>query len=263
MRQGEPGFPSPLRSNIDKIQVHPICGNCSKIAAACTYDDEPRENDIRASPGKLRTPIPDALEEDENRSKGNLFPPEQTPDLCAIETQLAKLTSLVEQLQEDRRALRRETVNSEPVAASTANGDSGPEQPSGAAVDGSSDEFAIPTGLATDPVDPLSGSNVGHLSHARRGSSRLVLSTCTVTIIPNCCLDMSAQPTGPISPTNWESSTNCSPVRTKLAISRQLVIPWQTLLEVRRARSCALESPRNFLALPHMLSLCDREPFPW
>lgn len=116
------------------------------------------------------------LEEEENRNQGNLFPSGQTPDLCAIETQLAKLTSLVEQLQEDRRALGRDAVNPEPVAASTANGESGPEEPCGAAVGGSGDEFAIPTGLATDPVDPLSGSNVGHLSHAGRGSSRFVLS---------------------------------------------------------------------------------------
>lgn len=243
--------------------MHPICGNCSKIAAACTYDDEPRPNDIRASPAKQQTPIPDALEDD-SRNQDNLVRSGQTPDLCAIETQLAKLTSLVEQLQEDRRALRRDAVNSEPVAASTANGDSGPEKPSGTAVDGGSDEFAIPTGLATDPVDPLSGSNVGHLSHAGRGSSRLVLSTCIkVTVIPNRCLDMSAQPTGPMSPTNWESSTNCLPARTRLVIPRGLVILWQTLLGVRKARSCTLEYPRNFLASAHTLSLSDRAPFLW
>lgn len=140
--------------------------------------------------------MPRTLEEDVDELQslyGQLRRAESTgekPDPTAIESRLDKLMSMIERLGESGQTL--EDVGMQVTASDakveptqldgprTSNDPNGNKTPSGSisprrnATESSSDEFPIPSGQATDLVDPVGSLNLGHLSLEDGGRSRLV-----------------------------------------------------------------------------------------
>lgn len=116
---------------------------------------------------------------------------EQKSGSQAIEVRLAKLTSMIERLSKSNQPLDAterqnlaQDVNLEPAQGHTRQS-SGQTRPSTASrpasprrvTDSSNDEFPIPSGHATDLVDPVGSLNLGHLSLEDGGKSRYVGTT--------------------------------------------------------------------------------------
>ncbi|KAJ5764791.1 hypothetical protein N7520_004350 [Penicillium odoratum] len=189
------------------FQVHPICGNCAKTGAECLYDvssqkrEERRDGAERGGHGvKRRRETPQTWEEDVDELQtiyGQIRQAEgssgQKPDPRAIEHRLDKLMSMIERLggtaqaleaAQKRAAAPSATVESalleELRQAHARNGraaSSRPLSPRRAAAESSGDEFPIPSGQATDLVDPVGSLNLGHLSLDDGGRSRYVGTT--------------------------------------------------------------------------------------
>lgn len=113
--------------------------------------------------------------------------PDQKSDPRAIEARLDKLMSMIEHIGAPSHALEAEQtrstvskggLNSTLVdkvredARNDGSVSSRPASPRRAAADSSGDEFPIPSGQATDLVDPVGSLNLGHLSLEDGGRSR-------------------------------------------------------------------------------------------
>ncbi|KKA19782.1 C6 transcription factor [Rasamsonia emersonii CBS 393.64] len=190
-------------------KVHPVCGNCLKNGTECVYDTtvpkkgtgaDNRGEDYHGVKRRREMSRPLDGDTDESQSflggwrdaRGNL--PEPRGSSQAIEARLDKLTSLLEQLSKADRSLSVEEMSRQllmmnqngdwrSVPKSAGNGDtakpasgSRPASPRRNA-DSSGDEFPIPSGKATDPVDPVGSLNLGHLSLEDGGKSRYVGTT--------------------------------------------------------------------------------------
>ncbi|KGO74949.1 Signal recognition particle, SRP19 subunit [Penicillium italicum] len=142
---------------------------------------------------------PRTLEEDVNELQslyGHLRRAESTgekPDPSAIESRLDKLMSMIERLRESGQTLEdvgvqvtalnakvEPTQLDDPRASNDLNGNktlSRSTSPHCISAELSSDEFPIPSGQATDLVDPVGSLNLGHLSLEDGGRSRYVGTT--------------------------------------------------------------------------------------
>lgn len=140
--------------------------------------------------------MPRTLEEDVDELQslyGQLKRAESTgerPDPSAIESRLDKLMSMIEHLGESGQTLEDVGMQvtaldakvepaglDDPRASNDSNGTKTPSRsasPRRIAAESSSDEFPIPSGQATDLVDPVGSLNLGHLSLEDGGRSRLV-----------------------------------------------------------------------------------------
>jgi ribosomal protein L32 len=185
------------------FQIHPICGNCQKNNTECIYDvstqkdDDGRDGSSQNIHGvKRRREIPPTLEEDVNELQslyGHLKRAEtigEKPDPSAIESRLDKLMSMIERLGGTGQTLdnvEMQAMAPDAKVGPTQLGDPRPSNrmvgnktPSGStsprriAPESSNDEFPIPSGQATDLVDPVGSLNLGHLSLEDGGRSRLV-----------------------------------------------------------------------------------------
>ncbi|KAJ5712115.1 hypothetical protein N7488_006271 [Penicillium malachiteum] len=187
-------------------RVHPICSNCAKTGADCVYDtasqkrDDGRDEAERSNQGvKRRRGTPRTWEEDVDELQsicGHLrqteSPAGQKPDSRAIEHRLDKLMSMIERINGSSSTLEaadQHTVTPNAAVESAlleelrrAHARNGrttsprPSSPRRAAAE-SSDEFPIPSGQATDLVDPIGSLNLGHLSLEDGGRSRYVGTT--------------------------------------------------------------------------------------
>ncbi|KAJ5948364.1 hypothetical protein N7466_001379 [Penicillium verhagenii] len=188
--------------------VHPICDNCAKTGAECVYDvssqrrDEGRDGAGQGSRHgvKRRRETPQTWEEDVDELQtiyGQMRQAEasagQKSDPRAIEYRLDKLMSMIARLGGTAQAL--EAAERHAAAPSAAvesalleelrqtharNGratSSRPSSPRRTAAESSGDEFPIPSGQATDLVDPVGSLNLGHLSLDDGGRSRYVGTT--------------------------------------------------------------------------------------
>lgn len=140
--------------------------------------------------------MPRTLEEDVDELQslyGQLKRAESTgekPDPSAIESRLDKLMSMIERLGGSDEALEDVGIQAtapdakvEPIQTADPgwtdglNGNKAPSRstsPRPIAAESSNDEFPIPSGQATDLVDPVGSLNLGHLSLEDGGRSRLV-----------------------------------------------------------------------------------------
>ncbi|KAJ5493557.1 hypothetical protein N7463_009644 [Penicillium fimorum] len=194
------------RRKVKCDKIHPICGNCVKNNTKCIYDvafhkdDDGRDGSPRNVHGiKRRREMPRTLEEnvDELQSiYGHLRRAESTgdkPDPSAIESRLDKLMSMIERLGGGDQALEdvgMQTTTADAKVEPTQLDDQRPSNdlnekeslsrsssPHRIAAELSSDEFPIPSGQATDLVDPVGSLNLGHLSLEDGGRSRYVGTT--------------------------------------------------------------------------------------
>ncbi|KAJ5998118.1 hypothetical protein N7499_005503 [Penicillium canescens] len=184
---------------------HPICGNCVKNNTECIYDasaqrDEGARDTSQHTHGvKRRRENAQILEEgvDELQSiYGHLKQAESSTsdksDPRAIESRLDKLMSMIERLGGTNQALEaaaeKDTTLDTKVEPTTSNDPrpshthgnvalSRPASPRRIAAESSGDEFPIPSGRATDLVDPVGSLNLGHLSLEDGGRSRYVGTT--------------------------------------------------------------------------------------
>ena len=108
---------------------------------------------------------------------------DQKPNPRAIEHRLDKLMSMIDRLGGSAQALEaaekhaavESTLLEELRQTHARNGgtvSSRPSSPRRAAAESSGDEFPIPSGQATDLVDPVGSLNLGHLSLDDGGRSR-------------------------------------------------------------------------------------------
>lgn len=183
-------------------QIHPICGNCVKNNTECIYnapaqkDEDARDTSQHAHGIKRRRENAQTLEEgvDELQSiYGHLKQTESSTsdksDPRAIESRLDKLMSMIERLGGTKQALEavaeKDTILDTKLEPTTSNAPrpshmhgnaalSRPASPRRIAAESSGDEFPIPSGRATDLVDPVGSLNLGHLSLEDGGRSRLV-----------------------------------------------------------------------------------------
>ena len=166
----------------------------------CIYDVSSQKDDDGSSQYihgvKRRRGIPRTLEEDVNELQslyGHLKRAEsigEKPDPSAIESRLDKLMSMIERLGRTGQTLENVEMQATAPAAkvdATQLGDPRPSSgldkskapsrsasPRRVAPESSNDEFPIPSGQATDLVDPVGSLNLGHLSLEDGGRSRLV-----------------------------------------------------------------------------------------
>lgn len=114
--------------------------------------------------------------------------PDQKSDPRAIEARLDKLMSMIEHIggsdQAPEASERQSTASANGMdsallekarqnsARSGSSASSRPVSPRRAAAEPSGDEFPIPSGQATDLVDPVGSLNLGHLSLEDGGRSR-------------------------------------------------------------------------------------------
>ncbi|CAG8108925.1 unnamed protein product [Penicillium salamii] len=195
------------RRKVKCDKTHPICGNCAKNNTECIYDVSPQKDEDahedypQPTHGiKRRRKAPRSLEEDVDELhsiyghlKQTQYGTGEKPDSSAIESRLDKLMSMIERLGE-----KEQTVDAVETKQTTPDTKVEPRQlddlrqnnhlngsgavqraasPRRFAIDSSGDEFPIPSGQATDLVDPVGTLNIGHLSLDDGGSSRYVGTT--------------------------------------------------------------------------------------
>ncbi|KAJ5382134.1 hypothetical protein N7517_000045 [Penicillium concentricum] len=194
------------RRKVKCDKIHPICGNCVKNNTKCIYDvsfhkdDDGRDGSPQNVHGvKRRREMPRTLEEDVDELQsiyGHLRRAESTgekPDPSAIESRLDKLMSMIERLGGSDQTLEdlgmqttaadakvEPTQSDDPRPSNDLNGKKAPlrsSSPRRIAAELSNDEFPIPSGQATDLVDPVGSLNLGHLSLEDGGRSRYVGTT--------------------------------------------------------------------------------------
>ncbi|GES62204.1 C6 transcription factor [Aspergillus terreus] len=193
------------RRKVKCDKVHPVCGNCVKNGTECVYDAPPQKDGAGQSKNghgvkrrrEMSRPLDDDPMEDIQSIYGHLKQAgsDQKIGSQAIEARLDKLTSMIERLSKTNqpldpadRQLLAQNVNLDAVKgdtrAATSHGQGAtlkpatprPDSPRRAA-DSSGDEFPIPSGHATDLVDPVGSLNLGHLSLEDGGRSRYVGTT--------------------------------------------------------------------------------------
>lgn len=186
--------------SVGSFQVHPVCGNCVKNSTECVYDVSPQIDETPRDLSQSRhgvkrrreTPreTPRTLEEDVDELQsiyGHLREAgSSAAHKGAIEARLDKLMSMIERIGGDQavEAVERHAESLEPNVKEEplSNNDwkrSSSERsasPRRAAAESSGDEFPIPSGQATDLVDPVGSLNLGHLSLEDGGRSRWVVS---------------------------------------------------------------------------------------
>ncbi|KAJ5226490.1 hypothetical protein N7468_007715 [Penicillium chermesinum] len=196
------------RRKVKCDKVHPICGNCAKTGADCVYDTssqkqkDTRDTASRNQGTKRRRGTPRSWEDDVRDLQSTYGPARhtegsaQSPDKSdprAIEARLNNLMSVIEriggttqayELAEKHAKSPSATVESalldelrQSNARSAKNASPRPSSPARAAMESSGDEFPIPSGQATDLVDPIGSLNLGHLSLEDGGRSRYVGTT--------------------------------------------------------------------------------------
>ncbi|KAJ5625252.1 transcriptional regulator family: Fungal Specific TF [Penicillium lagena] len=185
------------RRKVKCNKVHPVCGNCVKNGTDCVYDvssqndENPRDSSRSGHGVKRRKGTPRTLEEDVDELQSIYGHLRQTGSSAAhkgaIEARLDKLMSMIERIGGDQavEAAERRTASLEPVVKEEPlpNNDwkrSSSERsasPRRAGAESSGDEFPIPSGQATDLVDPVGSLNLGHLSLEDGGRSRYVGTT--------------------------------------------------------------------------------------
>ncbi|KAE8355963.1 fungal-specific transcription factor domain-containing protein [Aspergillus coremiiformis] len=192
------------RRKVKCNKVHPVCGNCVKNGTECVYDVAPQKDSglhnsqARGGHGNKRRRESSRPVEDDIDDVGSLHghlrqvgSSEQRYGSQAIEARLDKLTSMIERLSKTngsldaaQRHLLAPNVNPEAGRGESRPGNGTVMKPAGTShpdsprrADSSSEEFPIPTGHATDLVDPVGSLNLGHLSLEDGGRSRYVGTT--------------------------------------------------------------------------------------
>ncbi|KAJ5345831.1 hypothetical protein N7452_003835 [Penicillium brevicompactum] len=180
------------RRKVKCDKTHPICGNCVKNNTECIYDvSSQKDEEVREEPSqpahgiKRRRKTPRPLEEDVDELQsiyGHLrqADPEtgEKPDTGAIESRLDKLMSMIERTTPDTKVEPRQLDDLRQHNQLNGNGTAKrAPSPRRVAADSSGDEFPIPSGQATDLVDPVGTLNLGHLSLEDGGRSRYVGTT--------------------------------------------------------------------------------------
>lgn len=194
-----------------------MCGNCAKTGAECVYDtssqnrEDVRDDSDRGAQGvKRRRQIPRSWEDDVDELQSIYAhlreaksSPDQKPDPRAIEARLNKLMSVIEHIRGSGQT--SEPAEQQPVpstsnvdstlieklrqgsARNSSSASSRPVSPRRAGAESSGDEFPIPSGRATDLVDPIGSLNLGHLSLEDGGRSRYVGTTYWAYISHEVC----------------------------------------------------------------------------
>lgn len=160
------------------LQVHPECGNCRKTGTQCTYD-APDSQDVGD----------DGQQHARKRRRGDSQPSGddtvdvqgtseiQRPDSQDIQARLEKLKSMIEKLNDnpnqtldlsERQYLAQSGEFDSNKRDFMGGGIRSPRRPA----DSSGDDFPVPSGRATDLVDPVGSMNLGHLSLEDGGKSR-------------------------------------------------------------------------------------------
>ncbi|QQK48436.1 C6 transcription factor, putative [Penicillium digitatum] len=194
------------RRKVKCNKIHPRCGNCVKNNTECIYnvpsqkEDDGRDGSSHNAHGvKRRREMSRTLEEDVDELRslyGHLRRAQTTgekPDPSAIELRLDKLMLMIERLGESGQTFEDVRMQAtaqdvkvdptqldDPRASNDLNGNKTPSRstsPHVFAAESSSDEFPIPSGQATDLVDPVGSLNLGHLSLEDGGRSRYVGTT--------------------------------------------------------------------------------------
>lgn len=186
-----------------------MCGNCVKNGTECVYDAAPQKESTapRSQQGsgsgnangnghgvkRRRESRP--LEDDETVGLQSVYgdikheqpqSPGHRPGSQAIEARLDKLTSMIERLsktnqpldQADKQLLLESAQrDSRPVIHNSKPDTAKPHADSRTASprrmpELTGDEFPVPSGQATDLVDPVGSLNLGHLSLEDGGRSR-------------------------------------------------------------------------------------------
>ncbi|KAJ9249875.1 transcriptional regulator family: Fungal Specific TF [Paecilomyces variotii] len=204
------------RRKVKCDKVHPVCGNCVKNGTECVYDAVPRRDTTTSSHGpdasvhgvkrRRETSRPldgdgEGLQSPHNNARDGRNGGSQE-QRNAIEARLDKLTSMIERLsrtkgppslEEVDRQLRAENpelesmrehrqnllraqagvVDGQGMRSSAESRQASPRRNA----EFSDDEFPIPSGQATDLVDPVGSLNLGHLSLEDGGKSRYVGTT--------------------------------------------------------------------------------------
>lgn len=183
-------------------------------AAPQQKDAGPRTGQMKGGHGvKRRRETSRPLEEDvdELQSIYGHLPQDETPDnrpdSQGIEARLAKLTSMIEHFSKTNQPLdpteKQLLVQNANVESAQRDKDTrqsnrrSTEKPSSGSRPGtprraresSNDEFPIPSGHATDLVDPVGSLNLGHLSLEDGGKSRYVGTTYWAYISHEVCID--------------------------------------------------------------------------
>lgn len=193
-----------------------MCGNCLKNATDCVYDvaTSKQESKTQLRDGEssqhgvkrrreMSRPIDSDMEESHSSvgemkefsggdgGGGTVRPPRQGSQ--AIEARLDKLTNMIEKLSKVNGRLSIEEMNrqlrsihqdvesrkeSNEITKHHGEKRGSQSQPSSPkrTTDSSGDEFPVPSGNATDLVDPIGSLNLGHLSLEDGGKSRCDLS---------------------------------------------------------------------------------------
>ncbi|KAJ5490747.1 hypothetical protein N7539_002314 [Penicillium diatomitis] len=192
------------RRKVKCDKIHPICGNCAKTGTECTYDvsalrkvDDRRDgsdqepHNLKRRRGQSR-PSSDGMDDVQSlyaRSTETVSSRNPKANPSAIEARLDKLMSMIERIGGSPRSLeeaeRQVFAEKSGVDATftqhlrkgrdiTSSRKSSPQRRT---ADSSGDEFPIPSGPATDLVDPIGSLNLGHLSLDDGGRSRYVGTT--------------------------------------------------------------------------------------
>ncbi|KAL4762699.1 putative C6 transcription factor [Aspergillus foveolatus] len=184
------------RRKVKCDKVHPICGNCAKNGTDCVYDAASQSRQDSGSRGgrdkdgygvKRRRETSRQLEDDivDLQSMYGRLRQAGPSEQKSIESRLDKLTSMIERLsktsqpavsaEQQQIMAQNSALDVSKGEVRAANGGSRPGSPRRAA-DSSGDEFPVPSGHATDLVDPVGSLNLGHLS-LEDGRSRYVGTT--------------------------------------------------------------------------------------
>ena len=173
-------------------------------------DAEPRTGQMKGGHGvKRRRETSRPLEEDDDELQsiyGHLREddmPDNRPGSRGIEARLAKLTSMIEHFSKtnqpldptEKQLLAQNVERAQEDKDSRQSNGHGTEKPSSDSRPGtphrvaesSNDEFPVPSGHATDLVDPVGSLNLGHLSLEDGGKSRYVGTTYWAYISHEVC----------------------------------------------------------------------------
>ncbi|OJJ45807.1 hypothetical protein ASPZODRAFT_69040 [Penicilliopsis zonata CBS 506.65] len=187
------------RRKVKCDKIHPVCGNCRRNNTECVYDTAQRKGSSRlqheeSSDGHVtkrrreESPQPDNPDgvEEVQMVYGQVKQEPKSAGANAIEARLDKLSSMIERFSKanptldpaEMKTLRRKALGAASQGqamekSSSASRGTSPHRNA----DSSGDEFPIPSGHATDPVDPMGSLNLGHLSLDERGRSRYVGTT--------------------------------------------------------------------------------------
>lgn len=174
-----------------------MCGNCFKNSSECVYDTTHhqsatgsrsalQEHGIKRRRRTSRSTEDDGLEGFRSLY-GRLREEPATSNSHVIKARLEKLMSMMEQLGKNKQHIdpvirqllaqgveveslpkEQRRAKGQPAISTHASRAASPRR----TAESSGDEFPIPSGLATDPVDPVGSLNLGHLSLDDGGKSR-------------------------------------------------------------------------------------------